>query len=81
MRGRRRWLWLAISVSLLSQGCTHHVGPERPSTLWYAEKSRVLAAGPFAQESAIRQSTHVVYENIFKSLVADIRAGYRGWTQ
>ena len=194
MHGRKRWLWLAISVSLLAQGCTHYVGFERPSTLSYAEKipidvaffmnetarsrtyeargwssgianswvipvgdvahdyalaylaeafrgfrevslpkaeppgafvlsiqaidywmegqaahsmvyasvtsprgkevlnktyaqdgpsgfGRVLAAGPFAQKSAIRQSTHVVYENIFKSLVADIRAGYRGWTE
>ncbi len=40
---------------------------------------RVFAAGAFAQKSAIRQSTHVVFENIFKNLVGDIRTEYRGW--
>ena len=40
---------------------------------------RVLAAGAFAQKSAIRQSTHVVFENTFKKLVEDIRSGYKEW--
>lgn len=34
---------------------------------------RVLAGGAFAQKSAIRQSTHVVLENIFKEFMADLR--------
>jgi len=40
---------------------------------------RVLAAGAFAQKSAIRQSTHVVFGNTFKKLVEDIRGGYKEW--
>lgn len=40
---------------------------------------RILAAGAFAQKSAIRQSTHVVFENLFKRLRNDIRATYVGW--
>ena len=32
---------------------------------------RVFAGGAFAQKSAIRQSTHVVMENIFKEFMAD----------
>ncbi len=40
---------------------------------------RVLAAGALAQKSAIRQSTHVVMENIFKELMDDIRANYKDW--
>lgn len=40
---------------------------------------RVFAGGPFAQKSAIRQSTHVVMETIFKNLVDDIRKDYTSW--
>jgi hypothetical protein len=40
---------------------------------------RILAAGAFAQKSAIRQSTHVVFENMFKSLRNDIRGASAGW--
>jgi len=40
---------------------------------------RVFVAGAFAQKSAIRQSTHVVMENIFKELMHDIRTNYKGW--
>ncbi|HBR18284.1 MAG: hypothetical protein A3G39_01885 [Deltaproteobacteria bacterium RIFCSPLOWO2_12_FULL_43_16] len=40
---------------------------------------RVFAGGAFAQKSAIRQSTHVVMETIFKSLLEDIRKNYTGW--
>ncbi|MFX0201870.1 MAG: hypothetical protein ACFFCW_37650 [Candidatus Hodarchaeota archaeon] len=40
---------------------------------------RVFVGGVFAQKSAIRQSTHVVMETIFKSLVADISTNYKNW--
>src|SRR3972149_6319544 len=40
---------------------------------------RVFAGGAFAQKSAIRQSTHVVMETIFKNLLEDIRKNYTGW--
>jgi hypothetical protein len=40
---------------------------------------RVIFAGAFAQKSAIRQSTHVVLENIFKNLFADVQANYKNW--
>lgn len=40
---------------------------------------RVFAAGAWAQKSAIRQSTHVVMENIFKELMDDILLNYNGW--
>jgi len=40
---------------------------------------RVLAVGAFGQKSAIRQSTHVVLENIFKNLVRDIENKYQDW--
>lgn len=39
----------------------------------------VLGFGAFEQKSAIRQSTHVVMENIFKALMNDIRANYNSW--
>jgi uncharacterized protein YceK len=42
---------------------------------------RVAMGGVFAQKSAIRQSTHVVLENIFKRLLADIQANYRDWSK
>jgi len=40
---------------------------------------RVVAGGVFAQKSAIRESTHVVTEIIFRNLMADIRSKYRDW--
>lgn len=40
---------------------------------------RVIAAGAFAQKSAIRQSTHVVLENIFKDFMADVRTNSNTW--
>lgn len=40
---------------------------------------RVIAGGAFAQKSAIRQSTHVVMENIFKNLMEDIQNNYKKW--
>jgi hypothetical protein len=40
---------------------------------------RVLFGGAFAQKSAIRQSTHVVMETIFKDFVDDVNANYNGW--
>ncbi len=40
---------------------------------------RILLGGAFAQKSAIRQSTHVVMETIFNSLMDDIRANYNNW--
>jgi hypothetical protein len=40
---------------------------------------RVFMGGAFAQKSAIRQSTHVVMETIFKNLVDDISSNYNGW--
>jgi hypothetical protein len=40
---------------------------------------RVFVGGVFAQKSAIRQSTHIVMETIFKSLMSDIRANYKNW--
>jgi hypothetical protein len=40
---------------------------------------RVFMGGAFAQKSAIRQSTHVVMETIFKNLVDDINSNYNSW--
>ena len=40
---------------------------------------RIALGGVFAQKSAIRQSTHVVLENIFKKLLGDIQANYKDW--
>lgn len=40
---------------------------------------RVFMGGAFAQKSAIRQSTHVVMEDIFKRLMDDVRADYSNW--
>ncbi len=40
---------------------------------------KVFVGGVFAQKSAIRQSTHVVLENIFKKLLADIQVNYSDW--
>jgi hypothetical protein len=40
---------------------------------------RVLFAGAFAQKSAIRQSTHVVMETIFKNFMDDVSSNYTGW--
>ena len=40
---------------------------------------RVFAGGAFAQKSAIRQSSHVIFENTLKKLVGDIRAEYQKW--
>lgn len=40
---------------------------------------RIIAAGAFAQKSAIRQSTHVVMENIFSNFINDIRVNYSSW--
>lgn len=40
---------------------------------------RVLAAGVFAQKSAIRQSTHVAMENIYKGLMGDLRKKQQGF--
>lgn len=37
---------------------------------------RVFAAGAFAQKSAIRQSTHVVMEKIFKDFMVDFSSNY-----
>lgn len=42
---------------------------------------RVIAGGVFAQKSAIRQSTHVALEIIFKNLMADIQTNYRNWQE
>jgi hypothetical protein len=42
---------------------------------------KVAMGGVFAQKSAIRQSTHVVLENIFKKLLADIQANYKDWSK
>lgn len=40
---------------------------------------RVIAVGAFAQKSAIRQSTHVVLENIFKDFMNDVRTNFNNW--
>ncbi len=40
---------------------------------------RVFAAGAFGQKSAIRQSTHVVMETIFKNFMDDVQADYNNW--
>lgn len=40
---------------------------------------RALMGGAFAQKSAIRQSTHVVMETIFKNFMDDVRADYGNW--
>jgi hypothetical protein len=40
---------------------------------------RVFWGGAFAQKSAIRQSTHVVLETIFKNLMNDIQTNYNNW--
>jgi hypothetical protein len=40
---------------------------------------RVFAAGAFAQKSAIRQSTHMVMENIYKNFLSDVQANYSSW--
>lgn len=40
---------------------------------------RVFLAGAFAQKSAIRQSTHVVLENILKDFMNDIRTNFNNW--
>lgn len=42
---------------------------------------RVIAGGVFAQKSAIRQSTHVALEIIFKNLMADIQTNYKNWQE
>jgi hypothetical protein len=42
---------------------------------------KVAMGGVFAQKSAIRESTHVVLENIFRKLLADIQAGYKDWSK
>lgn len=42
---------------------------------------RIFVGGVFAQKSAIRQSTHVVLENIFKKLLAEIQANYTDWSK
>jgi hypothetical protein len=42
---------------------------------------RVIAGGVFAQKSAIRQSTHVALETIFRNLIADIQSNYRNWQE
>lgn len=46
-----------------------------------SEFGRVIVGGVFTQKSAIRQSTHIVLENIFKKLLADIQANYRDWSK
>lgn len=38
---------------------------------------RVILGGAFAQKSAIRQSTHVVMEKIFKDFMGDFRANHK----
>lgn len=40
---------------------------------------RVIAAGAFAQKSAIRQSTHVVLENIFTDFMNDVHTSFTNW--
>jgi len=40
---------------------------------------RVFLAGAFAQKSAIRQSTHVVLENILKDFMNDVRTNFNSW--
>lgn len=40
---------------------------------------QVILAGPFAQKSAIRQSTQVVLENILKDFMNDVRTNFVGW--
>lgn len=40
---------------------------------------RAIMGGAFAQKSAIRQSTHVVMETIFKNFMDDVRAEYGNW--
>lgn len=44
-----------------------------------SEMGRVVAGGVFAQKSAIRQSTHIVLENIFKNFLADVQVNYKEW--
>lgn len=44
-----------------------------------SEAGKVFAGGVFAQKSAIRQSTHVALETIFKNFVADIQTNYKNW--
>jgi TolA-binding protein len=46
-----------------------------------SEMGKIAVGGVFAQKSAIRQSTNVVLENIFKKLLADIQADYKDWSQ
>ena len=45
-----------------------------------SEFERVFWGGVFTQKSAIRQSTHVVLENILRELLADIQAYYKDWS-
>lgn len=40
---------------------------------------KVILAGPFAQKSAIRQSTHVVLANILKDFMNDVRTNFNNW--
>lgn len=44
-----------------------------------SEMGKVALGGVFAQKSAIRQSTHVVLENIFKRFLNDIQIQYKEW--
>ena len=40
---------------------------------------RVIMGGALAQKSAIRQSTHVVMENIFTQFMHDVSSNFREW--
>ncbi|HBO69769.1 MAG TPA: hypothetical protein DD658_06395 [Deltaproteobacteria bacterium] len=67
-----------ISVSVVSPAAKEVLNKKYPED-GPSGFGRVLAGGAFAQKSAIRQSTHVVFENTFKKLVEDIRSGYKEW--
>jgi hypothetical protein len=69
-------MWASVTSSAKAEVLKKEYSADGPSGY-----GRVLAAGAFAQKSAIRQSTHVVFENIFKRLVDDIRDGYPRWRQ
>lgn len=69
-------LTFVVENSLQEQVLNKKYHADGPSGL-----GMVAAVGVFAQKSAIRQSTHVVLENILRQLLADIQANYKDWGQ
>jgi len=69
-------LWFSIEDVLGRETFYKKYHEDGPSGL-----GKVALGGVFVQKSVIRQSTHVVLENIFKKLLADIQANYRDWSK